>query len=171
MALREMTVQLNQWYQGFKASSWGQMPGLSVMVELSLLGHFQWGASDPVCQIICCNPLLSYLTGARCPARRLYARKRNTVSLPLSVLPACLCGTVTQGTDHSRLSASMLTCPPGVGHSPVSREEAERWTIMWGNIRSLAGFTRTLAAGRECSTCSLKYLCESERGLMRHRSL
>ncbi len=160
MALREMTVQLNQWYQGFKTSSWGQMPGLSVMVELSLLGHFQKGASDPVCQIICCNPQLSYLTGARCPARWLHARKRNMASLPLSVLPACLCGTVTQGTDHSRLSASMLTCPPG----PVTHLSQEKRL-------SLAGFTRTLAAGREYSTRSLKYLCELERGLMRHSSL
>lgn len=121
MALRKMTVQLNQCYQGFKASSWGQMPGLSVIVELSLLGHFQWGASDPVCQIICCNPLLSYLTGARCPARWLHTRKRNTVSLPLSVLPACLCGTVTQGTDHSRLSASMLNCPLGLSLTCLER--------------------------------------------------
>lgn len=108
-----MTAQLNQWYQGFKASSWGQMPGLSVMVELSLLGPFQWGASDPVCQIICCNPKLSYLTVARCPARWLHARKRSLARLSLSVLPACLCSTVTRGTafgaDHSRRPASVLT--------------------------------------------------------------
>lgn len=167
MALREMTVQLNQWYQGFKASSWGQMPGLSVMVELSLLGHFQWGASDPVCQIICCNPQLSYLTGARCPARWLHARKRSMAGRPLS-----------EGLWHRAQPPVQITAGFQLLRLPALWEPVTRLsrgkrlsTSVYGNIRSLAGFTRTLAAGRECSTRSLKYLCESERGLMRHSSL
>lgn len=96
-------------------------------------------------------------------------------SLPLSALPACLCGTVTQdtasGADPSRFSASMFTCRGGRREMVTRLSRGKRWNVAQGNIRSLAGFTKTLAAGRECSTRSLKYLCESAWGLMRHSLL